>query len=131
MSYTKDKSIIFGYIVQARLKSEYVCPYISLSIYLFIFLISFIDIYVNLNQASPVVFQTEILSSTRRLKTYGFVMNTVISKGGNLFCERLPLESWVSIQLRTCSRVAALAMASRDCQLEVSKYTEPPGKRLM
>lgn len=58
-------------------------------------------------------------------------MNTVISKGGNLFCERLPLESWVSIQLRTCSRVAALAMASRDCQLEVSKYTEPPGKRLM
>lgn len=57
-------------------------------------------------------------------------MNIVISKGGNLFCERLQLESWANTQLRTCSR-AVHAMTSRDCQLEISKYTEPPGKRLM
>lgn len=58
-------------------------------------------------------------------------MSIVIFRGGNLFCERLPLESWANIQLRTCSRATAHAKASRHSQLEINKYTEPSGKRVM
>lgn len=54
-----------------------------------------------------------------------------MSKGGNVFCERLPSDTGANTQFRTCSRATAHTRPSRNHQLEISKHTVPSGKRLM